>query len=231
MKIGVAFCGSGAGSALAHIFADELCACAVPIDMLSVTSLPAVPILLWSKGASQTEIEQWMQEIHQNPEQGYQKLAKSERLTKPCEYAVAVSSVDISSGATMLYADDLQADAWNLKVLPLFGREGEALMASASPYGGMEPLEMDKMKLCDFSVRYGCPFFPLKMSGIERILSVSFAGGLMPLQAAGDNMAALTGRNADLHFTIRPESPESAESDIRSFVQNNIGTIYQKLLF
>lgn len=231
MKIGVALSGSGVGAAFAHVFADELRACAVPIDMISVTSLTAVPILLWSKGVPRAEIDQWMHEIQQNPEQGYEKLTQSDLLEKPCDYSLAVSSVDLSSGVTILYTDRLQADAWNLKALPLSGNEGQALLSSVSPYGGMEPLDMDKMKLCDFTVRYGCPFFPLKMAGIERILSISFAGGNMPLQTAGDNMAALTGRNADLHFTIEPESPKYAVAYIRSLVRNNLGMIYQKLLF
>lgn len=231
MKIGVAFCGSGASAALAHVFADELRACAVPIEMLSVTSFTTVPILLWSKGIPASDIDNWMEIIKENPEQGYDKLAQSELLARPSDYAVAVSSVDISSGVTILYTDKLHANAWNLKVLPLTGNERQALLASVSPFGGLEPLDMDKMKLCDFTVRYGCPYFPLKMAGIERILSVNFAGGDLPLQTAGDNMAALTGRNADLHFTIHPKPSENTESYIRSMVRSNLGMIYQKLLF
>lgn len=231
MKIGVAFSGSGVGAPWSHIFAEELHSCAVPIQMLSATSLAAVPVLLWSKGCSGEEIQQWMQKILLAPALGCKQLVQSELIKKPCEYPVAMSSVDILSGISVLYADGLQADAWNLKVHALTGNEDCALTSAVSPYGGMEPPIVDKMKLCDFSLRYGCPFFPLKMAGIERILSVSFPGGNMPVQAAGDNMSALTGRNAELHLSIKPDSAECAESFIRSFIQNNIGAIYQKLLF
>ncbi len=231
MKIGIAFSGSGAGAPWSHIFAEELRSCAVPIEMLSATSLAAVPVLLWSRGCSNEEIRLWMQDILQDSAHGCRQLAQSELIKKPDGYSVAISSVDILSGVSVLYSDELQADAWNLKVHPLAGNEDYALMSAVSPFGGMEPPIVDEMKLCDFSMRYGCPFFPLKMAGIERILSVSFSGGDMPVQAAGDNMSALTGRNADLHFSIKPDSPEHAEDYIRSFVQNNVGVIYQKLLF
>lgn len=231
MKIGVAFSGSGIGAPWSHIFAEELHSCAVPIKMLSATSLAAVPVFLWSKGCTGEEIQLWMQKILQAPALACKQLVQSELIKNPYEFPVTMSSVDILSGISVLYADGLQADAWNLKVHPLTGNEENALAAAVSPYRGLEPPIVDKMKLCDFSMRYGCPFFPLKMAGIERILSVSFPGGNMPVQAAGDNMVALTGRNADLHLSIKPDSPERAEAFIRSFVQNNIGAIYQKLLF
>ena len=50
MKIGVAFSGSGAGAAAANVFADELLKRSVAVDMLSATSLAAVPSLLCRAG-------------------------------------------------------------------------------------------------------------------------------------------------------------------------------------
>lgn len=110
---------------------------------------------------------------------------------------LAVSCVDASTGITVIYSDTLHSDAWNLKVLPLSGNEPAALACALSPYRDSEPFVREGMRLCDFSVRYGCPFFPLKMAGMERILSVSFSGGESPAQVAADTLSALTGKNAD----------------------------------
>ena len=78
--------------------------------------------------------------------------------------------------------------------------------------------------------RYGCPFFPLKMAGMERILSVSFSGGESPAQVAADTLSALTGKNADLHYDLRFGGADIPEK-IRAFMEEHIAEIYEKLLF
>ena len=105
-----------------------------------------------------------------------------------------------------------------------------ALACALSPYRDSEPFVREGMRLCDFSVRYGCPFFPLKMAGMERILSVSFSGGESPAQVAADTLSALTGKNADLHYDLRFGGADIPEK-IRAFMEEHIAEIYEKLLF
>ena len=114
--------------------------------------------------------------------------------------------------------------------VPIFAFGGAALACALSPYRDSEPFVREGMRLCDFSVRYGCPFFPLKMAGMERILSVSFSGGESPAQVAADTLSALTGKNADLHYDLRFGGADIPEK-IRAFMEEHIAEIYEKLLF
>ena len=232
MKIGVAFSGSGAGAAAANVFVDELLKRSVAVDMLSATSLAAVPSLLWSRGAGLEELEELMTlfSASQTPQLGLRQLDRMGMFRAPAVCDLAVSCVDASTGITVIYSDTLHSDAWNLKVLPLSGNEPAALACALSPYRDSEPFVHEGMRLCDFSVRYGCPFFPLKMAGMERILSVSFSGGESPAQVAADTLSALTGKNADLHYDLRFGGADIPEK-IRAFMEEHIAEIYEKLLF
>lgn len=69
------------------------------------------------------------------------------------------------------------------------------------------------------------------MNAAEKILSVSFAGGASPAQIASSSLASLTGKNADLHYTVHLDDPEDPAGQIRNFVQENIVQIYHKMLF
>lgn len=233
MKIGVALSGSGPGAQAAYAFADELMRCSVKIDLLSVTSLAAVSCMLWAKGLEPEEIHELMTllEASHTPACGLRQIEKMGVFSPGAGCPLAVNSADIATGVTVIHTDQFHSDAWNLKTCPLAGNERAALIAAVSPYRDSPLLELDGMRLCDFSVRYGCPFFPLRMNAAEKILSVSFAGGASPAQIASSSLASLTGKNADLHYTVHLDDPEDPAGQIRNFVQENIVQIYHKMLF
>ncbi len=227
MKLGLAFSGSGAGALSAHILAQRLRDNALEIGMLSTCSLAALPAMLWSRGVSQEETGELLEAVSRSatPVQGVELLDRMGVFRHKPSCELAVSSVDVPTGVTVIYSDLLHSDAWNLKVLPLSGNEREALCATLCPWRGATPYPARGMQLCDFSVRYGCPFFPLKMAGMERLLSFSFAGGELPAQIAADALISLTGKNADFHCTIT--GPEAIEP----FLQARLEELYQMWLF
>lgn len=227
MKLGLAFSGSGAGALSSHILAQWLRDNALEIEMLSACSLAAIPAMLWSRGISREETGELIEAFSRSatPVQGVGLLDRMGVFRQKPVCELAVSSVDVPTGVTVIYSDLLHSDAWNLKVLPLSGNEREGLCATLCPWRGSDPYPARGMQLCDFSVRYGCPFFPLKMAGMERLLSFSFAGGELPAQIAADALISLTGKNADLHCTIA-----DAES-IEPFLQARLEELYQMWLF
>ncbi|MEM1483978.1 hypothetical protein V6615_03750 [Oscillospiraceae bacterium PP1C4] len=233
MKIGVAFSGSGIGAASAHVFAEELRKCSLAIEMLSVTSLAAVPSLLWTRGIQMDTIAELMNlfSAEKTPYAGLKMLERMGAFQTMPVCNLAVNSVDAATGISVIYSDIVSSDAWNLKVLPLTGNESVALSSTISPYKGSESFSDDGMQLCDFAIRYGCPFFPLKMAGMERLLSVSFAGGDAPAQIAADSLSSLTGKNADLHYTVKLIDVTDTREQIQTFVQEHIAEIYDKMLF
>ena len=200
MKLGVTFSGSGALAARSNELVEALSDSSLRIGMLSATSLSAVPALLWSRGLEAAETGELMDLLlgAQSPALGLRQLEGMGVLrAKAPRYDLAVCSVDCATGVTVIFCDSLRSDAWNLKIYPLTGNEREALTAAICPYGGLEPQKWEEMQLCDFAARYGCPFFPLWLAGMERTLAVSFAGGDAPAQIAADSLSALTARNAD----------------------------------
>lgn len=230
MKIGLACAGSGPGASYAYALAQELEALSLGPDMISGAAFSAAPMLLWSRGLSGTEIKSRMDAFHSS------KSGKKavDRLcfglpAKPARCRAAINSADLDTGVIVMWADGLIADAQNIKVKQLAGMEREALYAALCPYV-MEPPTIYGLRLGDFSARYGCPFFPLKMAGMERILSVVFTGGNDPAGIASESLSVLTGKNADLHYTIRLTDEENPEA-IRKFLRERRDELYEKLLF
>lgn len=229
MKIGLACAGGGPGARHAYMLARELEALSLCPEMISCASLPAAPMLLWSRGFSLDQIV--------SRTAAFLSAKKSERrlarlcasLPGPKRCRMALNSADQDTGVTVIWADGLSSDAWNLKVYPLKGMEKAALRGALSPHF-LQPEKMDGMRLCDFSARYGCPFFPLKMAGMERILSVVFLGERDPVGIASESLSVLTGKNADLQYTLRLSEEDGPEA-VGTFLRLHKDELYQKLLF
>ena len=228
MKVGVSFSGSDSTALNAHLYMDALTRYSLPVESVSCCAYTSVPLLLWAYGLLPEELEELLQAFAaaRSPQDGVRLLERMGIFQRQPKHNLAISCVDAGTGITVIFADFLCADAWNLKVRPLKGQEAHALLATLSPYDGDETFALDEMQLCDFSLRYGCPFFPLKMSGAERLLSFTFTGGHTPAQIAADSLNALTGHHSDLSYSITPDT-----KDIQAFFTQEIDTIYQKLLF
>lgn len=228
MEIGLAVSGNGASAQWAHLLADELSR-VLPIRMVSVCSSAAAPLLLWARGLPLAEISHAAKRNFM----GFACLAdllRQPTIAPRC--AVACNCVELDSGRIVVYADGLFSQAEHLLVCPLHGQEKRVLRASAAPFRGLRPVRNGKQRLCDFSVRYGCPLFPLRMAGIQRTMSLQFSGGSTPAQVAADSLRTLTGRRADLHYEIGEFSGKGNPADwARDFVQTHEQELYDRLLF
>ncbi len=228
MKLGVTFSGSGESALYAYWFAEELERGSLKIGMLSATSLAAVPAFLWARGYDLVKIQQMMEAFThaRTPQTGLRRLEQMGALKGARRIPLALSSVDVETGVTAIFCDSLRSDAWNLKVYPLLGNERAALSAAICPYGESRPQRWEGMGLCDFAARYGCPYFPLRMAGMEKLLAVSFVGGGRPAQIAADSIASLTAKNADLFCRVE----ETSSQGVRAMAQNLLPECYEKLV-
>lgn len=229
MKIGLACAGSGPGAGNAHVLAGALEALSICPEMISCASLSSAPMLLWSRGLELEEIGKRVGALLDSPNarKGLRRFCGTLPEKRRC--ALALCSMDLETGVTVVWADGLRSDAWNLKVLPLQGAERKALQSVVSPYLSLEPGKWDSLRLCDFSARYGCPLPPLKMAGMERVVSVVFAGASDPAGIASESLSILTGKNADLHYTLR--LPGDEPENVEEFVYTHRKELYEKLLF
>ena len=228
MKLGLAFSGSGESAANAHCFVEELEAGGLPLGMLSASSLAALPAFLWARGFAAAQVEALMEDFFhaRTPRGGLARLERAGALAGSCKLPVALCSVDVETGVAAIFCDSLRSDAWNLKVYPLAGNERAALGAALCPYGESPPQRWAQLRLCDFAARYGCPFFPLRMAGMEKLLAASFAGGGRPAQIAADTIAALTAKRADVFCQV--EGPSAGE--VRAQARALLPECYEKLL-
>ncbi|MCI8755609.1 MAG: hypothetical protein HFG18_03340 [Oscillospiraceae bacterium] len=230
MKIGLACSGCGPGAQYAYILAEELTYLSLGPEMISCNSLPAAPMLLWSRGLPTDEIKKRTDRLFQEKESNQALSCFCTGL--PCiqRCALALNSVDLQTGTVVTWADGLHSKAGNLKVKPLRGAEKKALSAAMKPWYGKGTEKLGKFQLCDFSARYGCPLFPLKMAGMERILSVVFTGQKDPAGAACESLSALTGKHADLQYVLSPSKAQEPEK-IKKFFLDHQDELYEKLLF
>lgn len=230
MKIGLACSGSGPGARYAYIVAEELNILSLSPAMISCTSLSAAPMLLWNCGLPVNEIEARMNALFQKKEsaQALSCFCTGLPCIRRCDFAL--NSVDLQTGTVVAWADGLHSKAGNLKVKPLKGSEKKALSASMKPWYGKGTEPLGKFQLCDFSARYGCPLFPLKMAGMERILSVVFTGQTDPVGAACESLSALTGKYADLQYVLSPFKAQEPQK-IKKFFLEHQDELYEKLLF
>lgn len=230
MKIGLACAGNGPGAANAHVLARALEALSICPEMISCTSLPAAPMLLWSRGLAAEQVGARMEALlsAENAGKGLGRFCAALPKTRRC--ALALCSADLETGVTVIWADGLCSDAWNLKIAPLDGAQRLALQSAVSPRLLLEPGSCGSLRLCDFSARYGCPLLPLKMAGMERVLSVVFTGADDPAGIAAESLSVLTGKNADLHYALRLSGSEAPE-ELEQFVRAHRDELYGKLLF
>lgn len=233
MKIGVALSGSGPGARQAHILLDALRYSCIPVEMVSATSLGAIPAYLWSRGVERKQADRLVDAFvnargNMRTMRMFQQAGVFERAAE-CDFAI--SSVDSASGAVVIFSDTLDSQASSLRIAPLFQNVPAAFSSTLSPWRGAAPYQLDGLSLCDFALRYGCPFFPLKMSGQSKLLSITFAGGQTPAEIASQSLCALTGKNADLHYSLQLDESGDIETQIRSFVTSHVTQLYDCLLF
>ena len=164
-----------------------------------------------------------------SPQTGLRQLEKAGLFDRLAVCDFAVNCVDVSTGVTVIYSDSLHSNAWNLKVLPLTGNEQAALLAALCPWGDAEPVALEGMRLCDFSACYGSPLFPLKMAGMERLMTVSFPGGGTPTQTAANSLVRLTGKNADFYCEVRQEPSRPVSETVRSAAMQSAYAFGEKL--
>lgn len=228
MKIGLACSGSGLGACEAYVLAQTLEAMSLHPEMISCTSLSAAPLLLWSRGVAQREAQCRIKHLIEGDKTTEDLQLFCAQLPAQQRCRLAINSVDCETGGAVIWADGLSSSAWNWQIHPLCGAEVLALQCSmdAAHTRGCK----NGNHLIDFSCRYGCPFFPLRMAGAERILSVTFTGGHRPADAAGECLCALTGKYAHLHYSLRV-SPENSAQEIRDFLHAHQSELYAKLLF
>ena len=233
MQIGIAVSGSGGSALNAHILLEELEASGIQIAMVSACSAAALPAMLWAYGLPSCEIPQLLSIWNRtaDTEDTVKQVCRKYFAGKTPACRIALNSVDIRSGKTVLFSDDLEpADAQTMEIFPLAGNEPAALLSAIAPDRQLQTVRFGGYDLCDFSLRYGSPFFPLKMMGMERILSVSFSGSSAPSRLAADSLSALTGKRADLFYSIECPLQESPRK-IRRLVQDKLGELCSGLYF
>lgn len=228
MKIGIALSGCDAGGLCAFHVLRLLEEKGFTIEMVSCCGISSVTALLYGVGdvdrAERIGSDFWKRMRTENLDNAIE--AASEQLPSSLlreNDRLAVSAVNVEDGKVIAFTNAFSLDSERLCTLPLTDAY-DTLSATVSPLDGLTSYRLDSMRLCDYSVWYGCPLYPLKMSGISRTVSISF----LP-ERPETPYTVMTGKNvgttaaaADIHIPILFPSSLSTRDEQIDFAANKI---------
>ncbi len=242
MKIGVALTGSSVDSVCSFTALQNLREQGFLIDHVSCCGLSAVTALPFCFGADETCCEAIAAKLLNAKTGSYHGNFLSEILLMfpqnlKCIIPISICAVDLNTRDIVVYSSCLTQSQPGVRVYPL-QNAGQSLQATLGGCANTPEYRHNHMRLCDYSLLYGCPYIPLKLSKTQRIMAVSVRGGSIfsPSQLASSQLADLSRSNADVSVQI--ELPEGAEftakevcAEINREMMQNSNKIYEKLLF
>lgn len=178
MKIGVALSGCDIGGVGAHHVLDSIRGHGLDIAMISCCCLPAVTALAYAYGYTQASADKlaarFLQDAREHDlDMAVGNIAASLTLRKERKRAgIVLNAADLTGGGALLFTDDLELDAANLRTIPLDDAY-DALSATVSGVRGLCSYKLGGHALCNYSAQYGNPVAPLRMLGYK-VLCVSF---------------------------------------------------------
>lgn len=179
MKIGVALSGCDIGGVSAYHVLKLLEKKGFSIQMVSACCMPSVTALCHGCGLKKARTDRLAAQFLDNA--GKQNLdaaiAAASDLLPGGKLArnksLAINAVNIADGKVVTFTNGFSLDTGTLKTVPLDDAY-DALSSTINMLDGLRSYQYNGLKLCDFSVWYGCPLYPLKMGGISRTISIAF---------------------------------------------------------
>lgn len=222
MKIGVALSGCDIGGVGAYGALRELEAQGFEIGMISACGIPAIPAMLYAYGYGPQSFERAAGEFLKTNQESDMDMAVAELAAKLSLrqtgglVPLAVNTVNISDGKICAFSGSDLLRTSGLCTFPLEDAY-DALSATISPADGLTSYEYQGCKLCDFCVWYGQPVQPLRLAGLEKILSLTFVPRSpgTPYQGMVKQKISATANLCDLHIPIELEGPATLEQYIK----------------
>lgn len=208
MKIGVAFSGCDIGGTSAWHVLRELSDMGLEIGMVSACCTPAVTSLLYAQGcedsAMQRLSEAFLRDCRElDMDSAVANLSADFKPGPNPRTSLAINAVNVSDGKIITFTDDYSLKSSNLKT---FGLDDpyDALSATISLLDGLGSYRYEDCRLCDFCCWYGCPVHPLKLAGLQKIISIAFLpkSPKSPYEVLVKQMISASSSRADLHIPI-----------------------------
>ncbi|MDR2933656.1 MAG: hypothetical protein LBV27_11200, partial [Oscillospiraceae bacterium] len=206
MKIGVALSGCDAGGLSAYTVLEYLEDRGYDIEMVSASCVPVAAAMMYTCGfdaqRAQKSTAAFFNKFHTSDTDSVidaisQNFTRDELKNNK---KAAVNAVNVTDGRIITFTNAFSLDTQKIRSYPLDDAY-DALSATISPMDGLGSYRYKDTKLCDFSVWYGCPLFPLKMSGIEKIVSIAFLPAVpdTPYEVLVKQVTESNAQTADAH--------------------------------
>lgn len=232
MKIGVALSGCDIGGVCAAGVLHWLQKEGIRINMISAsgTASPATLLFCCGFGIRQRDVllKEFLEE-YRGIDLDSAIASLSARLSPEMLGQVAglvIASTNLPDGKVAAFTNDFTFETETLVTIPLL-EPYDALSASIGAVDGLGYYPYQGFTLCDYSVRYGCPIFPLHLAGCDKVLSFSF----LP-QIPGTAYEVLihrriqeTGADADLHMALPLPSTSELPQDFAEYQQGAISVL------
>ena len=222
MKIGLAVCGNSRMSGYGRYIKEKIEQMGIYVDTISATSLASLSFCIdGEKIFSQYE----------NPQKLVDTIKQS---VSPPEDDMCFTAVDISNGKYIIISklNKYQNNGTNMMAINLNQNNYDNLiLAPMSPFGDIPSLEYDNMQLYDSAIMYGCPLIPLCISGIDKIITLTFPTTKYkyPYMVPTDKLIEQTSALATYNIVIEDIGCETWEKGIE-YIDNKIDNIERILL-
>lgn len=241
VRIGVALSGCDIGGVAAYDVLRELQRQGFGVGMISTCGMPSVTALLFAAGYGEEDGDRHTEKFLRTAREIDIDMAVAEfsaevPLDRDGDKTPAVvSSVNVADGNICAFTGECEKKGERLRAYPLCDAY-DALSATISPVEGLASYQYDGSQLCDFSVWYGVPVYPLKLAAVDRVLSVAFlpCAPRTPYEALVKQKIEASAHLADVHIPIAFAGPLTAgEYAARAIgqVREHAEEIFNRLLF
>lgn len=218
MKIGITYCGNSKMACFASLIGEWVKNTGLNIEYEAVTSLAAASFVVDGE---------FIFENYKNPDEIHASLLRQKQLFTGGQIATAV---DISTGKHVSLCRDPQPCGGEFAVINNVTK-GEWAVSCFAPFGNYKPHSLYNFKLCDSSIGWGCPYIPLAVMGVDRIISVVFTSQNpeYPYIISADKMIKRT--SAICEFLIEPKDDDfTSYSSAKAYVEEMLEASKQPLL-
>ena len=207
VKIGVALSGCDLGGVSAYRVLEKLCEHGFELAMISTCCTPSLTALPYAYGCKKCEklARRFLRDCKTSDLDSAITALSADFAVRGKKKSVplAVNSVNVLDGKIITFTNDYRFETDRLSTFALRDTY-DALSASISLVDGLSSYRYKDARLCDFSIWYGCPVYPLRMAGLACVVSVAF----LPekprtlYEALGTRMIEATAPAADVHIKI-----------------------------
>lgn len=238
MNVGVVFSGYHLGGTSAYFILKYLRDKGFNIEAVSASSLSAVSAFLYACGVGEERARYYLEDFIDLYSQNEKRQAVKEldkklgNLAKDTD-GIIISCASFGEKKTIAFTSLFDVNSDNLTSYPIKDAYTPLLGAVSEE----EPCSFAGYNLIDYTLYHGIPIYPLKIKGIDKVISISFLAKepKNDIEVLINNKINDTASYASIHIPIYYTDNSCVFSDYVTYAEKilsgNMNNIYNKVIF